>query len=537
MSYAIPYENPTGQLTADEHLQHLHSQQQPQPQAELLFVPRSKNQWWPMLIPLLMCGLSWTMNGMPLLTDAGFAVFAGLCFFYLVMEFVRFPRRFGIGGIVLYGGVLVWFCHDYFTNWFGRDFFRGNTSMAPWVIAKAATLHVLFVMMMMLGININRGKWAERVVNAIPDPGNESFYFVVMIGMFAIGILPFFFFSAEPFYMGMYHAAFAPWTDAVAWTVFRSGNINFLWGAYVAQILQVGAVGGIFAITYAIVGTRRWSVRIIAFFIWAFWAMMAFNTDRRGEVAYCALPPIALLFIKFQAKAAVMFKRFSLRAYLVCGILAATLLWVVQYQGNARGTSLASADVSEVELFKNQGNSMFSEGLPGYMLIPESHPFFGDSFPGADVVLPIPSAAYWFVIGIVPRALWNSKPVDPLWEWYNSLITGNANGTVGTTISHGVVGNWYFDYGLAGIIEGGLLVGWLMGVSERALQHSNGQLLGMLMSLGLATWIFRAYRDFTYIDLYPLIIGGVALAALVILFRPFLNSNVQPQGFPVAMEQ
>ena len=47
-------------------------------------------------------------------------------------------------------------------------------------------------------------------------------------------------------------------------------------------------------------------------------------------------------------------------------------------------------------------------------------------------------------------------------------MTGSDN-IQGTTISHGLVGHWYFPYGWAGVIEGGLLFGWLLVVGERAL--------------------------------------------------------------------
>jgi hypothetical protein len=144
----------------------------------------------------------------------------------------------------------------------------------------------------------------------------------------------------------------------------------------------------------------------------------------------------------------------------------------------------------------------------------------------------LPEQLWWFIIGPIPRALWTSKPVDQLWEWYNRLYTGAGNGTVGTTISHGVVGSWYFNYGAFGAIEGALLMGWLMAISERALQRSNGRPMGLLMSLAFSVWLFRIYRDFIFIDLYGLMIGAIVLAALVYACRPFLGASPSAQdGF------
>src|SRR5436305_1621464 len=69
----------------------------------------------PFLIPTAICGVSWLAGGMGLLTDAGFLLLTVFCGMFLLLEILRFPRRYGIGGMVLFGGTLIWFCHDYFT--------------------------------------------------------------------------------------------------------------------------------------------------------------------------------------------------------------------------------------------------------------------------------------------------------------------------------------------------------------------------------------------------------------------------------------
>ena len=496
---------------------------------DLIFVPRSRMQWVPFLIPLALCGISWMQGGVPTLTDAGFTIFTILCLGFLVMEFYRFPRRFGIGGLVLWGGVPCWFCHDYFTHWFNHDFTQGEldyyTSVVipSWVIAKAAFLHVLFVMLMSISLNWKIGKWAEKLLLIVPDPGNDSFYLIVMLILFGFSLCPYVVFNAEPWYLCIYHALFSSWTGAAQLTVFRTGNINYNWGAYVAQIVDIGRVGGLVAIVYSILVARSWPKRLLGVFIWLFNAMIAFETTRRGEVAFALMPPIALLYISYQAKAAAMFKRFSIRSYAVCGFLTVVLLSVVQYQGTFRGAGFYTADISKLDITKNQGNTMFSEGLLGYSEVGVTMPFFYSSdFPGEGAIRAMPQTLFEQLIGPIPRALWNSKPIDPLWLWYNKEYTG-INNAQGTTISRGLVGSWYFKYGFGGMIEGALLVGWLMGTSERALQHSEGKPISILMSLGFAVWIFRTYRDFIFIDLYALMLGAIALIIFVHLLRPLLG--------------
>jgi hypothetical protein len=207
----------------------------------------------------------------------------------------------------------------------------------------------------------------------------------------------------------------------------------------------------------------------------------------------------------------------------LCGTLAVVILATVQFQGTFRGVGYANANLSELSIVQSRGNTMFSEGLKAWQVIPDERPFFKNSFVCEGLIRPLPEQAFWFLIGPIPRAIWTTKPVDPLWEWYNQYFMGSNNGTVGTTISHGLVGSWYFNYGIFGCIEGAILVGWLMGVAERALQNSEGRPMGMLMSLAFGVWLFRLYRDFIFIDLYGLMIGGVMLTIFIYACRPFLG--------------
>jgi hypothetical protein len=508
-------------------------------QRELIFIPRSKNQWMPFLIPLGLCAVSWMGGGISSLTDAGFFIFTALCCWFLTVEFIRFPRRFGIGGLVLWGGVLCWFCQDYFTQWFGAENSGGiltakglGATMPAWVVAKAAFLHVLFVMTMAISLNWKVGRWMERVILIVPDPCDNRFYLMIVLTLFCFSICPYIIFNAptQPWYSCIFHALFAGWIGPPELVVFRTGNLNFSWGAYVAQIMQVGEVGGIVAIIYTILIARSWFTRLIGIIVWTFNALIAFESGRRGEISFSLLPPIAVLFIKYQAGAAAAFKKFSVKSYIICGLLTVILLFIVQFQGTFRSSQggYNAADISQIDILKNQGNTMFSEGLKAYAQVGETLPFFNaQDFPGEGAIIVIPHTVFDLVIGIIPRALWPNKPVDALWAWYNREYTGVGNGTEGTTIAHGLVGSFYFKYGMGGMLEGALLVGWLMGICERALQHSEGEPIGILMSLGVAVWLFRTYRDFIFIDLYGLILGGIMLYILVRLFNAVLGSVPQ----------
>jgi hypothetical protein len=221
--------------------------------------------------------------------------------------------------------------------------------------------------------------------------------------------------------------------------------------------------------------------------------------------------------------------RYSVRAYVFAFAFLLSSIVLFQIQARYRGLGFSDINFSEVSLTKLEGNAMFSTGLVGFSLIPEHHDYFYDTFPGETVITPIPHFILWAAIAPMPRAIWTTKPLDPEWIWYSSLVSGRSiqgGGTAeGTTISSGIVGYWFFRFGPAGVIEGGIFMGWLLGVFERALYNNGGRPLTFLASLALLTWMFRTYRD---ADLQDLADTGVVFAGLslcVLMTRPFLGSR------------
>jgi hypothetical protein len=459
----------------------------------------------------LLAGASWMMNGSsPLLTDLSFLMLTCLCGFFTVMELINFPRRFGVGGIVLFGGTLLWFCYDYMTVWYGVDFRDGSIPYPAKVIAKSTFFHCLFVMMMCVGLLIPRKQWLSKFLNRIPQPASRGFYFKIVIAFFILGISPYFFFTVESPWRAIWLEMWSNRGTGAHWTVGRTGNINYNWGGYVAQLLDLGQFGSILAIFYVIIIGGNLAQRVLATLIWIFWLLMAIGSGARGQVVVVVMPAIALMYIRFQATAVERLKKFSLMAYVIAGVLGLGALLFVQMQGFFRGRTLDQVDFSQVSMTDIQGNRMFSEGLDGFDKIPDIMPYFCNNLPGEGAMRAMPQTLFWFLIGPMPRALWHSKPIDSAWAWRAETdVFGRAN--QGTTVSTGLVGYWYVRYGIAGVIEGGILCGWLMVCMERALQDASGRPLVILFSLGFLSWMFLVYRDFVFLSLYPMLMGLVAL--------------------------
>lgn len=259
--------------------------------------------------------------------------------------------------------------------------------------------------------------------------------------------------------------------------------------------------------------------RIICFVIWLLWLLIGFGTGTRGEIVFMMMPVVCFLFIRFNITARYYLKRFSLLGYVAAIGAIVLAVCLVQIEFRFRGMGYENMDIGDVSYTQLQGNHMFSEGLLGFELIPDRHKYFYDDFPGETILAPIPQFLYYLALHPIPRALWWNKPIDPASSWYNDVAMGgsgdNGGKVEGVTISQGLAACWFFRFGVAGLIEGGLLFGWLMGCTERTLLNSRGKTLPILAALCMATWLFRCYRDVRFFDFYQFALGLVLLTIIV----------------------
>ena len=243
-------------------------------------------------------------------------------------------------------------------------------------------------------------------------------------------------------------------------------------------MLQIGEGGAVLA-SFCMVFLNQSTFRnVLCATIWVLWLALGFGTGTRGEMIALILPIVCFFFVRYHVRAQELFKRYIMREYIVVlsFLIVATVL--IQIQIRYRDVGFSNISLSDIS-FKVEGNEMFSTGLIGFYYIPDHHDFFYDRFPGQEVIMPIPNFLFWAAVAPMPRALWTSKPIDPFWAWYNAVFTGRTTvgggQTEGTTIAEGIVGYWYFRCGIPGVIEGGLFMGWLLGLLERTIYNNNGR--------------------------------------------------------------
>lgn len=467
-------------------------------------------------VPIVLLGMaslfplvSWMGGGIPWLTDIGMLILTLVCLISMGVEIFKFKTRNGLGGIIASGGAVVWWCHDYMVNWFGsnRDLPVANVSQE--VVARAAFCTILFVVFMFIGLRMQKGKKYGYLLSRIPEP-NEKTYFIIIVTTFILGMIPYLFLAQDSFFVALMKDIVAMRSNEGAiWKVTRSGNLNYNWGAYLFHLLDVGQMGGILGGLCAILIFKETFKRVVSSFIWLVWTALAFGSGARGAVLFMTLPMLFFMTLRQTARNDEDAGGFKFKRYIIPGIFLLVVLAVVQYQGTFRNASTYDRDLNQFSLLKSQGNQMFTESLVGYDLVPSQFDFGGNSFPGAIVLRPIPDTLLRFGIGWIPRALWHGKPsISEFNATVNSMMSGgDAVGDTGGTVCLSVVGGSYTSWGIPGVIEIGLLYGWLCMLVETAFPLSRSKLVPMLFVLGLATWLFRCFRDLTPHDLYPLLIG------------------------------
>lgn len=489
-------------------------------------VPRWNKLFLLFLFPVFFCGMSWMMGGIPALTDAGFVTLVMISLGMIIRELILFPRRFGIGGLLLYIGCIGWFGYDYIVHWMGVDFRATNqTFITRAVVAKAAFYHCLFMAFATIGLTMPAPKRSLRIMTRLPEAKVVSAYLLVIAICFVVGTLPYFAFVRGSGIKAILNSMISGRTDLVQWTVGRTGNANYSWGGYLAYTLLTGQVGAQLALFYAMIISRNLIAKAFCWSYWLLYVGFAFGSGTRGQVAFMFMPLCILIYLKHQLIAASLLQKISLKAYIFSGFTVLALLALFQTQIRYRNVGFQDLSIKDVSMTEIEGNAMFSEGLNGWAVIPDSGGnYLTNDFFGAGLIMPLPDTLWRFVLGGIPRTLWPNKPFDRLGAWYNHIVSGrDINDPEGTTFATGLVGDWYFRYGILGVIQGAILFGWLCRLFELSLLGNLQRPFGLLVSVGMGVCIFRFFRNFTPVTFYPLFIPVVVMSFMIIFINLFIS--------------
>lgn len=161
-------------------------------------------------------------------------------------------------------------------------------------------------------------------------------------------------------------------------------------------------------------------------------------------------------------------RRLWMRLALV-GVVAATVIVGLRFARDIITRGEPNKNLADQSLLRQASVASNATTYDAYVLAvrdwPRAHAYRG----GEDF--------YIGATAVVPRALWSDKPANVVpGRWFRQVYEpAYENGW-----PMGAVGEWYLNFGLAGVAAGGLVTGALLGLAARALRNAKSHPLAFV---------------------------------------------------------
>lgn len=188
--------------------------------------------------------------------------------------------------------------------------------------------------------------------------------------------------------------------------------------------------------------------------------------------------------------------RIRTRQVVVWGGLVLLLVGLTQLQFAVRTRGWQHVlEVNSGEMV-SPGFAEFQAELYALDLVPKFHDYFLE---------PIEP---FFVIHWIPRKIWETKPIPKSWTYYDNVFVRNAH----FNVTPSVIGQFHMNFGLPGVLYIGVLLGFLMAVTDRAMMVvSFDRQIAMMTLLGS----FYAFLVSSFRFFHPLYFAYVVFGAFV----------------------
>lgn len=124
----------------------------------------------------------------------------------------------------------------------------------------------------------------------------------------------------------------------------------------------------------------------------------------------------------------------------------------------------------------------------------------------SSTILPIYDTIILLITNPIPRILWKEKPIDESYAPYNYLRVGSSGFEQDTNITPTVPGRFYMKYGLIGVMEAGILVGFLWSWTNIYIRkYKKEPILLLTIPVFCSCLLFAATRELSAGRIYPLL--------------------------------
>ena len=213
----------------------------------------------------------------------------------------------------------------------------------------------------------------------------------------------------------------------------------------------------------------------------------------RHITVFVILPAVAVALKRVKG-------RIPLNKAIGWGLLVLLLLGLTQLQLAVRNNGWQALGEVTTEDLATPGVGEFGATLFALYLVPDRHEYFLE-----------PIEPY-FVIHWIPRSVWTNKPIPESWAYYNASYTQGA----AYNVTPSVIGQFHLNFGLPGVVYIGLLLGFLMATTDRAMMAVNlERQLAMSVLLGsMYAFLVSSFRFFHPLYFAYVLFAAIAMTAL-----------------------
>jgi len=307
-----------------------------------------------------------------------------------------------------------------------------------------------------------------------------------LIALFVtLGISPFFFYGSGDLVSNFLSNLLARNSGYVAFSSGGLGNENPLMILFI-QILPATTV-----ILGIVVINLRGYKRLITSLIMLTMMLLFITLGGRGGVVFVSLSIIFYYLYQNESN------YFPIKKILS---LFFVIILVLSYQINSRefnqNDSRSALDGSSL----NRELAFISEHYDEKIRFTDSDNLF------ESVIYPIPETLILLITNPIPRIFWKNKPFDESFGDYNMLRLGTNGYSTGSNITPTIPGRYYLKYGLIGVLEIGLLIGFLWSyISNKIFLSLNKKGLLLLIPITLSVTFFVSARDYAPGKFYPVL--------------------------------
>jgi len=322
--------------------------------------------------------------------------------------------------------------------------------------------------------------WLTSMMGKLPTPTRRSPVprrnDVLLIALLLFGLFPYLEYAASGGGAGMLTLmlmgrADKPWRYETFYAGASTNTVFWISQASLVAAGSLGILGALFAR-----GRMRRSLNALVAVLAI--AIVFLDQGTRSLTAMLVMP--AGLVWMFVSPSRVVRKAVWAGPLLGFVLLAATQLQFYLRTDHDRA-QLREKSIAEV-LAPRQHNDFFTETALAASIVPEERDYIEES-------------PEWIILtNIVPRSLWEGKPVPQTFWVYSFYRWGRDVFVTGGNAIPSVVGQYYMNWGWAGVVWAGMLFGASFAWLDRLAMRSHGNPYLLLVPFTWMVFLFVAFR-------------------------------------------